>query len=441
MLTNIYKKTNENFNDISTAWLGNFEVEANWGVGETKLPSIKGIEDYKLVNQMSELAVWLTKPHDIVFLPHDLDSGFLEHIRLILGHTPEIFKVPLENADKITDSILYKVQSGLLKLPERVRYLATHGTSCYEEKLAEELGVELATPQANICRRVNSKIYSRKIAGEEGILQPVGCFSESVGDLGEVFKKASYYLSEGPIVIKEAYGVSGKGLIVVNSISRLQRLFNLLQRSALKNKGHAKFCVEQWVNKATDINYQFHVDENGISSFDFVKEAITQQGVHLGHIYPSRIEKEQYSLLQSTAEILAERLSKDGFRGVVGVDALITTEGELYPLIEINARLNMSSYQEPIRRNLGAEHIFAWHEEVKASNLKFEQIADLLGENLAFRGSEQGVTVLANGTSNISNNLAGRLFLMAHAPSEIELTKTVKHTKLLLSSSLNGKGK
>ncbi len=76
MLTNIYKKTNENFNDISTAWLGNFEVEANWGVGETKLPSIKGIEDYKLVNQMSELAVWLTKPHDIVFLPHDLDSGF-----------------------------------------------------------------------------------------------------------------------------------------------------------------------------------------------------------------------------------------------------------------------------------------------------------------------------------------------------------------------------
>ena len=41
--------------------------------------------------------------------------------------------------------------------------------------------------------------------------------------------------------------------------------------------------VEEWVAKAADLNYQLTVGRDGGVEFNFVKEAVTDQGVHKGH--------------------------------------------------------------------------------------------------------------------------------------------------------------
>src|SRR5205085_11587287 len=52
--------------------------------------------------------------------------------------------------------------------------LAPHGVSTLEERLAAATGIGLAAPPAELCKRVNSKVYSREAATECDLAQPAG---------------------------------------------------------------------------------------------------------------------------------------------------------------------------------------------------------------------------------------------------------------------------
>src|SRR5262249_24129368 len=52
------------------------------------------------------------------------------------------------------------------------------------------------------------------------------------------------------------------------------------------------------------------------------------------------------------------RLFADGFTGIAGIDAILGEDGTLYPVLEINDRLNMASYQGGLtERFLPAGHV------------------------------------------------------------------------------------
>jgi hypothetical protein len=53
----------------------------------------------------------------------------------------------------------------------------------------------------------------------------------------------------------------------------------------------------------------------------------------------------QIACYEEAAEAVGARLFEDGFTGLAGIDSIIDREGNVYPVLEINARLNMSSYQ------------------------------------------------------------------------------------------------
>jgi hypothetical protein len=49
--------------------------------------------------------------------------------------------------------------------------------------------------------------------------------------------------------------------------------------------------------------------------------------------------------LSEAVELIGGALYADGYYGLVGVDAVLGPDGTLYPCLEINARFNMSTYQ------------------------------------------------------------------------------------------------
>ena len=159
-------------------------------------------------------------------------------------------------------------------------YLLAHGVSALEQRLADETGLALATSPAALSKAVNSKVYSRQVATELGLRQPMGWACETLDDLDEAIAGVTGLLASGGRVgVKDAFGVSGKGIVVVEDARRLDQLRRMVHAQARRrDDGRIGLVVEEWVAKRGDLSYQFTVGAAGEVGFDHVGEAIVDRG-------------------------------------------------------------------------------------------------------------------------------------------------------------------
>jgi len=381
--------------------LGNFEVENRWAENEPGLPTLQFAGSQAIVNRMDEFGLLLGGKGDHVVLKAPPDGCYLDYLTGLGFSLPQVLSPRRQEPrwivteDALADPDLV---TALAALGARGCQLWPHGVSDLEEKLAWRCGLPLAGSSAAICKTVNSKIYSRIIAAESGLRVPPGGVCRDLAELAAECDKARMWLSHGrAVVLKDAYGVSGKGILVVREQRRLDQVEAMcLRRSGKRGDQRVAIVVEEWLPKRTDLNYQFTIDRSGAVRFDFVKEAITAGGVHQGHRMPALLTAGQTAEIRDAAATLGSRLAADGYLGVVGVDALLTADDMLYPVIEINARNNMSTYQERLRHQLCADGqvMLARHYPVRLRRpASFSEVSDCLGELLLRRGAASGLLV------------------------------------------------
>ena len=339
--------------DAPLVFLANFDVEEQWGTGGLRLSGDAFSRGHAVVNRMDELVLPLAGPRDCVLLKDSPSPDYLDYLAGLGFTPPRILATRSPDHEQgVTSSALADddLLERLTDLGRAGYHLLPHGASRLEQELASRSGVRLATAPAAVCAHVNSKIYSRRIADEIGLRQPRGWACDDLGSLRCAVEEARAIVAAGrPVVFKEAYGVSGKGLMVAQDERRLDRALRMIERRAgRRGSDEVSLVVEEWVDKAKDLNYQFTVGRAGGVTFDFVKEAFTEGGVHQGHRIPAGLDRRQEARVVDSAGIIGERLAADGYFGVVGVDALVDPAGELFPMIEINARSNMSTYQVPL---------------------------------------------------------------------------------------------
>jgi D-alanine-D-alanine ligase-like ATP-grasp enzyme len=382
-------------------FIGNFEVETRWGRGEIGLPTIGFASSNVMVNRMDEFALLLAGPADIVLLksapdPHYLASlaglGLRLPTALVAAH-PEPQRTVTQDA--LHDPALIDQLAGLASDGAA---LFPHGVSADEEHLAAASGLPLAAARAEICKAVNSKVYSRRLADELGLRQPAGYACASVTSWAAAVSWARRIVGAGRRVgVKDAYGVSGKGMALITGEQWLDKIDRMVTTRARRSgTDRLGLVVEEWVPKAADLNYQFTVSRDGVVRFDFVKEAVTEHGVHKGHRMPARLTDAQHAELVATAQLLGAALAADGYFGVVGVDAMVDPDGGLYPVIEINARNNMSTYQVRLQEEVAGagRTALARHYVVRLTEpLPFARLQELLAGLLVDRPGGTGLLV------------------------------------------------
>ncbi|MBD5785591.1 ATP-grasp domain-containing protein [Cellulosimicrobium terreum] len=419
--------------------LGNFEVEDEWARGEVGLPSVGGsTATTALVNRMDELAVLLAGAGDHVVLKGTPDPAHLAYLTELGLDLPTVHVAEDSEPDRTVtrDALASPV------LLERLRGLAAdgvcllaHGTSEAEEQLAAATGLTSVLTGAATTKAVNSKVYSREVCDELGIEQARGWACRTVADLEDAAVEARAVVEAGGTVgVKDAYGVSGKGILVVDDVRRLDQLVRMVQRRAARSgDDRLAVVVEVWADKATDLNYHFTVARDGGVTFDFVKEAITQGGVHKGHRIPARLPAAHVEQIEHHTQLLGARLARDGFHGVVGVDALVRTDGSLLPVLEINARNNMSTYTVRLQERLLPDDWVALARQyplVLDAPLPFAVLRERLGDLLYTPGTGQGLVVHGTGTVNAGaatrregEPFAGRLHGLLVAPDDAGLAR------------------
>lgn len=418
---------------VPTVFVCNFEVEAHWAANHVGLPTVAGRAVAPVVTRMDELGVLLAGPADHLVLKRPIDPEYDAYLREI-GFAPPTVLTPDEvSADRPTAEDLLNSPVALRELAalgERGARLLPMGTSVAEQKLAEAAGLPLAVPDAATFERVNSKIYSRRATERLGLRPVPGACVETVGELEQVLAGYRTDPPAGGMVVKDAYGVSGKGLVLLDSVTKLDRLLTMVTRRARRTgDDRLAVVVEEWLPRESDLNYQITVDRDGGVSLDFVKRALTRDGVHQGHLFPAGLSPAHLDEVAHAANAIGGQLHADGFTGVAGIDAILTTGGVLHPVLEINARFNMSTYQGGVTERFGGPDTvtLARHYPLRlAAPLRFAALRDALGPLLRTDAPDRVVitcfaTVNAEADS-VEPPFDGRLYLMLFAPDATRLT-------------------
>ncbi|MFI8503614.1 ATP-grasp domain-containing protein [Streptomyces sp. NPDC085524] len=417
-------------------FLGNFEVEEVWARGEHTLPRFSAASGSAVVNRMDEFALLLAGEGDHVVLKTAPDPDYLAYLRSLGLALPTLHVVAAQDSQRnVTQDVL--ADPALL---ERLRALAAqgarllpHGVSVLEEELSRQTGLPLAGAGADLAKAVNSKIYSRRAADELGLRQPAGWTCENVDELAEALGHARDLIDQGRrTVVKEAFGVSGKGIVVLENKRWTERVLRMVRQSVERSgEPRIAFVVEEWVPHRGDLNYQFTVGRDQQVHFDFVKRAVTENGVHKGHRFPAHLTDGQLVAVHDAAQALGKRLAADGYTGVVGVDALLDDADGIWPVLEINARNNMSTYQVRLQEHLvGTGRVaLARHYPVRLDRpLGFARLRELLGDLVLPGPGGSGLlvnnfaTVNAGSGVNPGEPFDGRLYGILVAASAAELT-------------------
>jgi D-alanine-D-alanine ligase-like ATP-grasp enzyme len=425
--------------------LNNFEVERSWATGEPKLPGGGISFAVATVNRMEEMGVLLAEGSDIVLLKSPMDSAYAGYLRAIDASAGEV--VAVENSlpsRTITEDALESPQTldFLRGLADGHTYLMPMGISAAEEQLSPAVGLPLAGPPAEVCKRVNGKMYSRRLVDSLGLTAVPGMVCERVAELAGAIQ--AQRARGGRVVVKESLGVSGRGMVVLQDMAAADRLLRVIGRRG--QQARIDMVVESWIEGATDLNYQFLVSRSGQVWFGAVKEAILHNNVHQGHRFPVPLSEEHLAALQESASLIGRALHADGYYGMVGVDAMIGPDGTLYPCLEINARFNMSTYQNRIAERFIPEgqHAIAATFNLKLSRAhSFAEVAAALGPAMFDGSNIPGVLVNNFATLNAgvgpgAGPFHGRIYgicIAADASSALALrSQTEKCLRILVES-------
>lgn len=387
-------------------WISNFEAERFWAhPGSMRLPSVSQAADVAIVNRLEEMTLFLAEAPDLVILRHRSDAAFVDYLASLGLKTPRI--LTSEAADStipIAETILQNADLciELQKLAQGNHgiYLLPYATTHLEEEIASVTGIPCVGAGAAVCQKVNSKIYSRRMSRELGLKTVPGGECESLEAIEAVYQDLSRN-NNSALVIKESMGVSGRGLSLIDAPAKMQRLIALLKRRH-KADSRVEFVCECWIDKAKDINYQIFVSPSGNVHLLNIKEAITNNGVHMGHHWPPVLLPEQHDCYQEAATAIGAQLYADGFTGIAGIDSIIDRTGVVYPVLEINARFNMSTYELRLDEVIAPqmEKIVKYYPLILSEPLRFDKLSSALGKDLFRSGSGAGVGVFCFATAN-----------------------------------------
>lgn len=417
-------------------WLGNFEAERFWSQpGTVELPKISAPAQTAIVNRLEEMSLLLAESPDVVILREPSDPAYLDYLRELGFTLPTIITVSPSNKTRtISQAILddeafcHRLRILVETSPEPL-LLLPFGKTRLEEQLAEATGLRTLGPSAPVCEYVNSKVYSRRVTQAAGLQSIPGFECESFAQLDEALSEVSAGIGRGKrYLLKESMGVSGKGLFLIAHEGQVAQVRKLLQRKARPDSPVA-FVIEQFLDKSKDINYQLVISDTGDVQLLSIKEAVTDNGVHVGHRFPPELSDAQMACYEEATQAIGRQLFADGFTGIAGIDSLIDTDGIVYPVLEINARFNMSTYHLGVERLAadGAKAIAKLYPLSLRQPITFDALRAAIGRDLLTRpGDGYGAVIENFATVNVnvddarapeSGAVPGRLYTLLIARS------------------------
>lgn len=406
-------------------WICNIGAEKYWN---TVNPGVIDRNEDIIVNRIEEMNLLLCRKQDFLILRKAPDPSYLQYLEEQGFAVPSILTP--KNDDPVTpiselvlkDTDLLNQLTALSKTTDL--YFLPYAVTRLEEEIASKTGLKLIGSPSRTNAAVNNKINNRKIALELGF--PV-CKGRVCSSMDEI--TAAYHeLTQQPpyfekVIIKEPFGASGKGLYIVDSPERLKMLLLRLARFA-RGQANPEWLVEGWYAKNADLNYQIYISPEGKVTVFSVKEQLLRDSVYIGSRISPELSPAITGQVNQCGEKIGQYLYRMGFYGVAGVDAIVTTDELLIPIIEINGRFTLSTYLSFLEPVLGKfKALSRYFRIITDTRLDYHMVCEMLeSDGLLYRRTKrEGIMVYGSGTLSgappVQGVYSGRLFALIIAES------------------------
>lgn len=421
--------------DYTVIWLFNIGLEKYWN-GEVY--TVKDTREDIIVNHMEEMNLLLTRKQDILILRARPDTAYLREMEQFGCEIPAIVCPGREDETKsiselvLEDDALIGEIKTLASSRENVIFVP-YGVSTLEEEIAAKLGVALFGSSNEINRMINNKVFSRQFAVEQGFRVSRG---RVCCGFDELKKEAEEAIKRYPkIIIKEPCGASGKGLWVVEGEAKLRSTLLIIKRF-FKDRLDGEWLVEEWCDKSADLNYQIYVAENGEVDVFSVKEQRVSGTVYIGSVMPPAFPKEIMEECRACGKRIGQELYQKGYRGILGVDAMILADGGLIPVIEINGRFTLSTYVSFIQEKMKTAKVFAFYRRIALScGDDYMTVKEKLIEENLWLQEGRGMFVYTSETIREQRTGdAGRMFGLIFAKDEEDMTAQYHAVRSILDA-------
>lgn len=210
---------------ITRIHCGTFDAEQYWRGSElAKLPGLVDKENLRIVSMMDELLFAFCNPNEALITRKAMNPAHKQYLGDIGfrfynnefdldGEGKETGKSMLQLLTEADHSAFTAISGGK---PELEPFAAIPFT----REASERHGFDCRMPDMDIIRRVNTKTYSTEMKERLDLAND----SFIVNHSSELQLLGESLLRRGPFLIKDNYGVSGQGNLLVESISILERV-------------------------------------------------------------------------------------------------------------------------------------------------------------------------------------------------------------------------
>ena len=403
---------------MGKVWICNTDVESEWSTPMDAEVSQKGIRQI-IFNCFEEILLSSVDPSSFAILRKEPDSEFIDYLKN-LGIELATILVAGEDSDKpwLPTSQLVIQNPSLVKTlfklvsDGKASILVSFGVSNVVEQIAQLTGLSIPSAGSEVSKFISRKSFSRNISKKLGLYIPDGEICDSAKE-AVVAVKAMWIKAKGcPVVVKPELAAAGRGQLIIQERQDIDRINNMINEEYIESYG-TRLIVEQWHPNAKTLSYEFYVDSNEyIPKNIIVREALKDsENRDYGYFYPADVKEIVVNEIQETANSLAIELwEKYQYYGPVRCDALLLPNGNLFPVLELNARHSFFYLIDLLHEKLSPQcmGLFCWFFFRSSEQIKFKQFAEnIIGKDLMFSPDKQeGIVVPIWGTVTAAEHIA-----------------------------------
>jgi len=304
----------------------NINQEQRWNESNV-FPQITELAIVDVIQQQEQQLLFAAQKGDTVLLHHQPDDNFLKYLSANGIQLPKFHYI--EGYSSIPWSQIKK--EGAIFAP----YIMT----CQIEADLKRYGIECVFGDSALVKEINNKLVTRELAIQNRFNVTEGYVCENIFELENAYSQLRNKGYE-KVVLKIPYGSSGKGLRVINS----DKTFLTLSRYISKRSTSFQLLIEGWEEIERSINGQIWIGHSSTSVLGITEQQINDDAVYSGTNYSPTYSPHIHEMYEKELKKLSEILKGIGYKGVAGIDSIISKKGELFPVIEINARFTQVTY-------------------------------------------------------------------------------------------------